>query len=113
MSEEKEEEFNCVTCNTCGLDFKFLQKVEDLWRKSEKTFYCPNGHGLVWFGLVWTKPKETDEEKELKKLRAEVKELKAKLLAAEKQSEEHKKRVDELAAELEIWQPSYADKKAV
>jgi predicted RNase H-like nuclease (RuvC/YqgF family) len=107
MSEEKEE-FNCVTCDTCGLDFKFPQKVEDLWRKSEKTFYCPNGHGLVW-----TKPKETDEEKELKKLRTEVKELKEKLLAAERQSEEHKKRVDELAAELEIWQPSYADKKKV
>lgn len=102
-----DEEFNTVTCNSCGIEFKFLKKVEDLWRKDEKIFYCPNGHSLVW-----TKPKETAEQKELKTLRAEVKELKTKLEAAEKKAEGQKKRADDLAAELEIWRPTTSDQKA-
>jgi hypothetical protein len=65
------EEYNTVTCNNCGIEFKFHKKIEDLWRDTEKTFYCPNGHGLVW-----KKPKESSEQKELKKLRAEIDELK-------------------------------------
>jgi hypothetical protein len=102
------EEYNSVTCNTCGIEFKFLKKIEELWRKSEKTFHCPNGHGLVW-----AKPKESDEERELKKLRVEVKGLKDKLVAADKRAEEQKKRADDLAAELEIWRPTTTeDQKA-
>ena len=100
------EEFNSVTCNTCGIEFKFRKTVEELWRKSEKTFHCPNGHGLVW-----NKPKESEEEKELKKLRAEVNELRTKLVAAEKKAEDQTKRADELASELEIWRPTTNDKK--
>lgn len=96
-----DEEYNSITCNTCGIEFKFLKKVEELWRKSEKVFFCPNGHNLVW-----SKPKESEEEKELKKLRAEVNELRTKLVAAEKKAEDQKKRADELSSELEIWRPT-------
>lgn len=95
-----------VDCCTCGINFKFSKKIEEMWRKSEKTFHCPNGHPLQW-----TKSKETDEQKELKKLRVEVKELNDKLLAANKQAEEQKKKVDELTTELEIWRPTTNDDK--
>lgn len=100
------EELCEVDCCSCGISFKFSKKIEEMWRKSEKTFYCPNGHTLVW-----TKPKESAEEKELKTLRVEVKELKEKLVAAEKQTEIQKKRVEELTTELEIWRPTTDDKK--
>jgi len=95
------EEFNSVTCNSCGLEFKFPKKVEELWRNSEKTFYCPNGHGLVW-----NKPKESPEQKELVKLRAEVKSLKDKLDEAITKAAEYRVKVQELTSELEIWRPS-------
>jgi predicted ribosome quality control (RQC) complex YloA/Tae2 family protein len=101
-----DEDFSVVNCNECGITFKFSKKIEDMWRKSSKTFYCPNGHSLHW-----PKPKESDEEKELKKLRAEVNELRTKLVAAEKKAEDQKKRADELASELEIWRPTTNDKK--
>lgn len=100
------EEFNEVNCCNCGITFKFSKKIEEMWRKDEKTFYCPNGHSLVW-----NKPKETEEQKELKKLKAEVKELKEKLVAAEKQVEDQKQRVNELTTELEIWRPSTTEEQ--
>lgn len=102
------EEYNTVTCNSCGIEFKFQQKIEDLWRKSGKTFYCPNGHGLVW-----NKPKVSPEEEEIKSLKVEVKELKVKLDAALKDAESQKKRADELATELEIWRPSTTEEQKV
>ena len=101
-----EEEFCVVNCNECGITFKFSKKIEDMWRKSSKTFFCPNGHSLHW-----PKPKESEEEKELKKLRAEVNELRTKLVAADKRADEQKKRADELASELEIWRPTTTDDK--
>lgn len=101
-----EEDFNEVHCCNCGITFKFSKKIEEMWRKDEKTFYCPNGHSLVWH-----KPKESDEEKTIKKLREEVKELKEKLSAAEKKADEQKKRADELATELEIWRPTTTETK--
>lgn len=101
-----DEEFCVVNCNECGITFKFSKKIEDMWRKSSKTFYCPNGHSLHW-----PKPKESEEERELKKLRAEVKSLTEKLAAAEKKAEDQKKRADELASELEIWRPTTNDDK--
>ncbi len=101
-----DEEFCVVNCNECGITFKFSKKIEDMWRKSSKTFYCPNGHSLHW-----PKPKESEEEKELKKLRVEVNELRTKLVAAEKKAEDQKKRADELASELEIWRPTTNDDK--
>lgn len=101
-----DEDFCEVDCCNCGIQFKFSKKIEEMWRKDEKTFYCPNGHSLVW-----KKPKESEEQKELKKLRAEVKELKEKLAASEKNAEAEKKRADDLANELEIWRPSTTDDK--
>lgn len=97
-------DLNEVTCNDCGIKFGFGSKIEELWRKSGKTFYCPNGHSLCW-----TVGKETAEQKENKTLKAEVSALKAKLNAALEDAATQKKRVEELTAELEIWRPSSAD----
>lgn len=97
--------FNEVHCCNCGITFKFSKKIEEMWRKDEKTFYCPNGHSLVW-----NKPKESEEQKEIKKLKAEVKGLNEKLEAALKDAADQKKRADDLVAELEIWRPSSQDK---
>lgn len=111
----EEAEFCTVDCCDCGIQFKFNKKIEEMWRKSGKTFHCPNGHSLHW------DPKKTDtpEQAEIKKLKAEVKELKEKLTAtetkladSEKNLEAEKKRAEELATELEIWRPTTDDKKA-
>lgn len=95
------EEYCEVNCCDCGITFKFTKQIEKMWRESGKTFYCPNGHSLHW-----DKPKETEDQKELKKLRTEVASLKDKLTAAEKTATDQKKKIDELTAELEIWRPS-------
>ncbi len=101
-----DEDFNEVTCCDCGIVFKFSKKIEELWRNSEKTFHCPNGHSLSW-------PKEdSPEQKELKALREEVAALKTKLATALADAEAQKKRADELATELEIWKPEVVEQKA-
>jgi hypothetical protein len=104
------EEYCEVDCCSCGIKFKFSTKIEEMWRKSAKPFFCPNGHGLSY-----PKEKETPEQKELKTLRTEVKELKTKLESALKDVDTHKKRVDEIQMELEIWKPSTSadDKETV
>lgn len=97
-----EEEAYCeVDCCECGIKFKFAKKIEEMWRKSGKTFHCPNGHNLAW-----SKDAETAEAKELKKLKIEHQALKEKLEAVSQEAAKQKKRADDLAAELEIWQPS-------
>ena len=102
------DDLNEVTCNECGIKFGFGPKIEELWRKSGKTFYCPNGHSLCW-----TLGKETPEQKENVTLKAQVKDLKAKLESTQQELTAQKKRADELSAELDIWRPSTAeDKKA-
>lgn len=98
---EKDNDFNTVDCCECGIKFGFSPKIEEMWRNSEKTFYCPNGHQLHW-----SKPKETEEQKELKSLRSKVSDLEKKLEAAQKEVAEQKKRADDLQTELEIWRPN-------
>lgn len=99
MSEEKE--FSTVDCCDCGIQFKIPTKVEKMWRESEKRFKCPNDHVLYW-----PKPKETEEQKELKSLRSKVSDLESKLEAAKKEAADQKKRADDLQTELEIWRPT-------
>lgn len=107
MSEEKDEEvFNKVTCCTCGILFGFAKRIEKEWRRNEKGFNCPNGHPLVW-----SKPTESEETKELKKLRVEVQNLKTKLESAQTKADSQEKKITELTAELEIWCPSSATNK--
>ena len=96
-----EEEFCSVNCCECGITFKFTKTIEKMWRDSGKNFFCPNGHTLHW-----SKPVETEDQKELKKLKVELASLKEKLAAAEKKATDQKKLADDLAAELEIWRPS-------
>jgi hypothetical protein len=106
--EENLEEFCQVTCCSCGILFGFPKRVQKEWRRTDNGFYCPNGHPLAW-----NKPTETDESKKLKKLRVEVKELKTKLESAQTKADTQEKKVAELTAELEIWQPSSVfDKKS-
>ena len=100
-----DDEFSSVNCCECGIVFKFTKKIEEMWRESGKNFYCPNGHSLHW-----SKPIESKEQKEIKALKKEVQELNSKLSKATSDLEVQKKRADELAAELEIWRPSSAEK---
>ena len=62
--------------------------VEGKRRDDGRTFWCPNGHQLGF-----TKP-----EPELEILRTEVKTLKEKLEASERE-------VSRLRAELDVWAP--------
>jgi hypothetical protein len=102
MSEKEElEVLNNVSCCDCGIVFGFSPKIEKMWRESGKTFVCPNGHSLHW-----SKPTETPEQKELKVLRTEVKDLKTKLDEALTLTETQKKKIEELQTEIEIWKPS-------
>ena len=101
-----DSEYNEVHCCNCGIVFKFSKKIEEMWRKDEKTFYCPNGHSLVW-----NKPKESTEQKELKQLKDKVKDLQSKLDEALTLTETQKKKIEELTTELEIWRPSTAETK--
>lgn len=101
-----DDNFCEVDCCECGIKFKFTKKIEEMWRKSGKSFFCPNGHSLAW-----NKEKETPEQKELKTLREKVKELQGKLDAALKDAAEQKKRADDLTVELEIWRPSTTETK--
>lgn len=96
MSDSNSEE---VTCPACGICFSFPKKVADLWRDSHKQFYCPNGHGMSWTG-------ETSQQKELKSLRNEVKELRAKVDAYQVNEEVYLKQIKDLTNELEIWKPT-------
>lgn len=92
------KELNTITCCACGVEFGLIPKYEENWRRTSKTFYCPNGHGQSW-----PKEAETAEQKELKHLRSEVKDLKSKLEDALKNVEDQKKKIAELENELEIW----------
>ena len=95
-----------LTCCECGIVFGLSKDVEEHWRKSHKTFYCPNGHGQAWNG-------PTEKDKELESLRTEVKELKDKLKSALEDVEKQTKRADALVLELEIWRPASQDESSV
>jgi hypothetical protein len=101
-----DHELQPVDCYSCGIRFGLTEKVVKLWTKNSKDFFCPNGHPLAW-----TKDKDTPEQKELKALREEVKDLKAKLETALKDAEDQKKRADDLAIELEIYKPASVEKE--
>jgi seryl-tRNA synthetase len=103
MSDDKDDEaFNKVTCCSCGILFGFPKRIEKEWRRNEKGFNCPNGHPLIWTKAA------ADEQKEVDKLKAEVASLKTKLESAQAKADQKDKRIAELTAELEIWQPSSA-----
>jgi hypothetical protein len=95
----QENKMENVDCNTCGISFSFSEKVAEMWKRSHKTFYCPNGHSLHW-------PGETPEQKELKSLKEEVASLSEKLMNALNDADEKAKKIEELTSELEIWKPA-------
>lgn len=99
MSEDnKEVDFEGVTCCFCGIRFGMDKRVSAIWHDTHQQFHCPNGHSLVWSA-------ETADQKELKALRVEVKDLKEKVASLQSDIEKEKKRSNDLANELEIWKP--------
>jgi hypothetical protein len=86
-------------CAVCGILYGLDKHVESVWRKSHKIFYCPNGHELCW-------NEETLEQKELKTLRIEIKDLKAKLEALSAERDAQTKTREELQMKLEVWRPN-------
>jgi predicted RNase H-like nuclease (RuvC/YqgF family) len=89
-------------CYDCGILMGIDADVVTSWKKSHKNFSCPNGHIQHW-------PDQTDQEKELVALRAQVKDLKTHLDEALTLTETQKKRIEELTAELEIWRPTTSE----
>jgi|SRR5271166_208324 len=90
-----------VLCVDCGILFGISKDIHKVWVKSEKRFYCPNGHTLFW-----PKGTETVEQKELKELRIKVKDLETKLEEVRKSLSTEQQKNAELITELEIWKPS-------
>lgn len=41
-------ELMAETCIACGTIFGLLSSYQDTLRETGKTFYCPNGHGMVY-----------------------------------------------------------------
>lgn len=89
-----------INCHDCGIFFSIQDKIDTIWRGTNKTFYCPNGHGMSY-------PKKV-ETPELDKLRAEIKSLNIKLTAALADVDVKKKKISELELELEIYKPATA-----
>lgn len=85
-----------VLCPSCGIEFKFSSDIEEAWKRTEKSFYCPNGHGMSW-------PKPLPKEEEMKK---EVKTLKEKVSTLTEALKKSEEKVQELTLELEIWHPA-------
>lgn len=96
MSEQAMEEIHCPSC---GIFFSIEKKVANLWRESHKSFFCPNQHSMSWQA-------ETADQKELKSLRVEVKELRAKVESYKANEAALLKKVEELTNEIEIWKPT-------
>lgn len=96
--EKEEEEFANVLCVSCGIHFGLPKEMEKAWRKSGKTFYCPNEHSLHW--------DKEDPNDEKTKLAKEVKELTDKLATLKKELIAKDKKIEELLLEIEIWHPS-------
>lgn len=82
-------------CIDCGISCGFPLSMKDVWLKTGKVFYCPNGHGQCF------SPNKgpTSEQIELEALRNETKELSVKLTTALNQ-------ITELTLELEIYKPA-------
>jgi hypothetical protein len=72
---DKEEKLYTEHCDSCGVLFGISKDRERAWRNSHKAFFCPNGCAVSFRD-------ETPDQKELKSLRIEVKELKDKLSVA-------------------------------
>lgn len=87
------------TCPTCGVQFALHKNIEAIWRVNHKEFFCPNGHSLSWLD-------ENTQDKELKTLRARVKELERQLTESKQKLEQQTAKVVDLKIRLEIWEPS-------
>jgi len=101
MSEEEKKETNLIkyNCPSCGIPYGLDADVDKLWRGNHKSFFCPNGHSLSY-------KDPPAHEKEIEKLKAQVKELETKLQLAQAQSLAKDSQIRELSNELEIWKPS-------
>lgn len=95
MSDNNLNKFNCLYC---GVPFGLDKDVEETWRKTNKDFYCPNGHQMVFSD-------SSAHEKELHQLRDSVGKLNGQLTDAQTNAATLKKRAEELQAELELWKP--------
>jgi hypothetical protein len=68
-------ELEIVTCARCGTPFGVEQNRCNSLRKSHDSFYCPNGHSQ-YFG-------ESQQEREIKRLEADLQESRAQRRYAE------------------------------
>src|SRR5258708_4363532 len=94
-----EAELNKFNCCGCGILMGLEPSVITSWKETHKIFTCPNGCKNTWSG-------KTEQEKELEKLREEVKVLKEKLVVVSHDLDIQKELNVTLVGELEIWSPN-------
>lgn len=79
--------FEVDTCAECAIQFAYPTKFQQERRKDHRTFYCPNGHPLVFKA-------ETEEErlkKELDRARAATADWRAEAARVEAEREREKR----------------------
>lgn len=81
-----------LTCCNCGIQIGLNSQIYDAWQKSQKSFYCPNGHSI----FIIKAPGSSLEEQV--KLKTEVTSLEEKVKSLKEENEL-------LKTELEIWKP--------
>lgn len=86
-------------CPDCGINFAIPQAVDEMWQRTNKTFFCPNGHSV-------SHVENSAETKERNKLRKEVEELRVKYKLAVEEAAKLSKQVEDLKLELEIYKPA-------
>jgi hypothetical protein len=93
-----------ITCHECGICFGLPLQVGKIWKFNRHSFYCPNGHSLVY------KQEATEQDKKLEALTAKVAELEKRLANAVEDERKATARAADLLLELEIYKPVSIDK---
>ena len=59
-----ESRFWIDVCATCGIEFGMTRYFDKQRRQDEQTFYCPNGHSLVYSGGLESENKRLRQQLE-------------------------------------------------
>lgn len=57
-------EMSPTVCGECGTAFAIPRRLEEQRRRDHKTFYCPNGHSLIYRGKSKEEILQDDLERE-------------------------------------------------
>jgi len=83
-----------TVCNACGITFAFPLIRYEEFRRTGKSFYCPNGHGLSFSENEEARLRKqlATEQEQIKQLKTELLHTRDQLEASEREFRRHKKR---------------------